>query len=326
MGRLLLATSLVLLAFYTLSLVSVAVSLLTAPMQVWPNPTSWNTLVAGVATLVFLLALPVLLPVGLAVSLRVGRRPSNPVHTTMYDPIFEPKMCVVLTAYDDEESIYDAVRDFRGQDNVAEVIVVDNNSRDNTTLRAREAGATVVHEEKQGYGYSCIRGLSEAVKLEDVNIVVLAEGDGTFMGRDVKKMVPYLDNVDMVLGTRTTYELTEPDSQMDWFLSWGNMFLANLVRLRYWDTTYWGKLRLTDVGCTFRVMRRDSLERIVDQFYVGGNFFSPHMILVALRNNLRMIEIPVGFRKRVGASKGAGKGRQRATHIGLQMLWHILVS
>ena len=131
----------------------------------------------------------------------------------VYQQISHPKICVALTAYDEEESIFDAVKDFLSYPDVVETIVVDNNSQDNTAEIAREAGARVVLEEKQGYGYACMRGLREALQNQEANIIVLAEGDGTFQGNDIKKLVPYLDNVDMVLGNRMTYQLVDENSK-----------------------------------------------------------------------------------------------------------------
>jgi len=235
-----------------------------------------------------------------------------------------PKVVVAITAWNDEEAIRETIREFSAQDHVIETIVVDNNSGDHTAIVAKEQGARVVIEPKPGYGNVCIRGLREALGCEEANIVVLAEGDMTFRASDMAKMIPYLEDVDMVVGTRTTYELTDADSQMDWFLSWGNLFLATLIRLRYWDPVFLGRVRLTDVGCTFRVMRKNSLEAVIGQLHVGDSHFSPHMILAAIRAKLRIIEVPIKFRKRVGVSKGAGSSRIRAIRIGARMIAEIL--
>jgi glycosyltransferase involved in cell wall biosynthesis len=80
-----------------------------------------------------------------------------------HDPIGDARLVVALTAYDDEASIADAVRDFRSHPMVTEVIVVSNNSRDDTLERAREAGATAVNEPQQGYGRCVYRCLQEAI-------------------------------------------------------------------------------------------------------------------------------------------------------------------
>ena len=243
---------------------------------------------------------------------------------TIHQRIDHPKICVAITAYDEEESIYNTAKDFLSYPDVVEVIVVDNNSRDKTCERAEEAGARVVHEKNQGYGFACMRGLREALQNQYANIIILAEGDGTFQGNDMKKLVPYLDNVDMAIGNRMTYQLVDENSQQDHFFAWGNWFLAKMIQLKYAHWKFLGRTRLMDVGCTFRAIRKEALELIIDKLYVGKDHFSPHMILVALDSGLSVIEVPVTFRKRVGISKGASLNKFRATRVGLQMLFHIL--
>ncbi|HKV90452.1 MAG TPA: glycosyltransferase family 2 protein [Thermoplasmata archaeon] len=240
-------------------------------------------------------------------------------------PVHGQPIAVVLTAYNDEASIGHAVDEFRSIPDVRHVIVVDNNCRDRTAEVAREHGAIVITESQQGYGFACIAGLRHALTQTDDPLVVLSEGDMTFFGNDVQKLVPYLADCDMVVGTRTTRSLTRPGSQMDWFMIWGNIFLAVLIRLRYWDWDFLGRVQLTDVGCTFRAIRRDSLARIIDRLTVGTYHFSPHMILVALQDGMNLTEAPVKFRPRMGESKGAGGSRTRAIQIGLAMLGSIMV-
>ncbi len=252
------------------------------------------------------------------------RRWGDSPHRVRWEIIPNHNVVVAMTAYNDEASIGEAVKEFRSQKDVKEVIVVDNNSTDKTSDVATEAGARVVHEPMQGYGYACMRGLREALGFPKVNVVVLVEGDMTFDGRDLSKLVPYLDNVDMVVGTRTTQELTTQDSQMNWFYVWGNMFLAKLVQVKFFDTKHWGRVRLTDVGCTMRAVRAEALRSIMDQLKVGGHHFSPHMLMVAIANELKVVEIPVTFRKRWGLSKGAGSGKVKGFGVGLQIMWHIL--
>jgi len=236
-----------------------------------------------------------------------------------YHPIRKPSFSVGMTAYNDELAIAGAVKDFTNAENVVKVIVIDNNCKDNTAKEARKAGALVVEEKVQGYGAACIRALKEARKYG--NVVVLVEGDQTFSASDLKKLYAYLENADLVLGTRTTAEIVSPDSQVNWFMSYGNLFMAKLIQLRYW-----GKVRLTDVGCTFRMTRPEALDKIIHQLKVTGNDFSPHMILVALKNGLKVIEVPVTLRKRVGESKGVGSSTRKGLINGVKMWWMILMS
>jgi GTP:adenosylcobinamide-phosphate guanylyltransferase len=232
---------------------------------------------------------------------------------------------VVLTAYNDEASIGSAVDEFRDLPQIHQVIVVDNNSKDRTSEVAAAHGATVVRETQQGYGHACIAGMRYALNNTTDEVIVLCEGDMTFYGDDLAKFLLYMADCDMVIGTRNSRTLTRTGSQMDWFMAWGNLFLAIMIRLRYWDWTFLGRVQLTDVGCTYRAIRRETLARIIDRLDVGGHHFSPHMILVALREYSALIEVPIKFRARVGISKGAGGSRRRAIGVGLTMIGSIAI-
>jgi len=225
-----------------------------------------------------------------------------------------------MTAYNDELSIGSSVKDFINRDNVYKIIVIDNNSSDKTAQEAIKAGAMVIKEERQGYGAACIRALKESMKYGDV--ICLVEGDGTFSGNfsgnDLKKLISYLENADMVVGTRTTKELNTPDSQMSFMLQWGNVFMAKLLQLRFWS------VRLTDMGCTYRLIRKDALEKIIDKLQVTGNHFLCEMTIEALRNNLMVIEIPITFKKRIGQSKGVGNNFFKAAKTAFNM-WRLII-
>jgi hypothetical protein len=156
------------------------------------------------------------------------------------------------------------------------------------------------------------------------DVVVLVEGDGTFVGSDLMKFRSYIGQADMVVGTRVVPGLVESGSQMDYFFTWGNIAVGTLLRLRFWDSQFLGAARLSDVGCTFRAIRREALEGILPDLDVGGHHFSPHMMLVALDRRLCLVEIPVTFRRRIGESKGASQSARKGFQVGLQMIWHIL--
>lgn len=240
--------------------------------------------------------------------------------TLRYEPIKNPKVSVGMTALNDEEIIGKAVKDFKSLKEVVQVVVIDNNCVDGTAKEARKSGAVVVKEPIQGYGSACIRAMKEARKKG--NLICLVEGDGTFSASDLKKLLSYIENCDMVLGTRTTAEIVSQDSQVNnWFLRYGNIFMAKQIQLRFWD-----KLRLTDVGCTFRIIRPEAFDKIENQLTVKGMNFSPHMILVALKNHLKILEVPVTLRKRVGESKGIGGNAFKAFKTGLAMWKEILFS
>jgi hypothetical protein len=236
----------------------------------------------------------------------------------------EPRAVVAITAYNDAAATARAVRDFKRQPSVTKVLVIDNNSTDDTAFMATAAGAQVISESRQGYGYACIRGLTEALNVPDANIVVLTEGDGTFFAEDFPKFLAYIDHADLVVGNRVVRGLVDSDSQMDYFFTWGNMAVAMLLRLRFWDGRHLGPAGLMDVGCTYRAIRRDALRRILPDLVVGDSHFSPHMLMVAIGRGLSVVEIPIRFRRRVGQSKGASQSLLSGLRVGLAMIWHIM--
>jgi len=221
-----------------------------------------------------------------------------------------------MPAYNEEEPISKVVKGFLCNEYVDEVVVADNNSTDKTHERALKAGARVVTEKRQGYGYACQRALKEA----SGDYIILVESDGTFSPSDVVKLLAYSDNFDVVLGTRTSKELIWDGANMGIFLKWGNWSLGKMIELLYNGPS------LTDVGCTFRLIKKQALHKISPQFSVGGSHFSPEMIILIVKNNIRMIEIPVSYMPRLGESKITGKGKWKAFTLGLVMIKYIVLN
>jgi len=213
------------------------------------------------------------------------------------------RVSVVFPAYNEEPNVRIAVQDFLVPGVVDEVVVVDNNSKDRTAEEAAAAGARVVTESRQGYGHALRRGLREATG----DIVITAEPDGTFIGRDVLKLLAYSDDFDMVCGTRTTRELIWEQANMGWFLRIGNWSVAKMLQVLFDGPS------LSDCGCTLRLSHRRTVELIHPDLTVGGSHFLPEMVILALRKQLKVIEVPVNYRGRVGESKitGSLKGTLR---------------
>jgi glycosyltransferase involved in cell wall biosynthesis len=225
----------------------------------------------------------------------------------------EKKVSVVFPAYNEELYIRCAIEDFFIPGIVDEIVVVNNNSRDRTAEEASQTNARVVLETRQGYGFALQRGMREATG----DLIILAEPDGTFIGRDVLKLLAYSEDFELVCGTRTTRELIWSEANMGWFLRHGNWAVAKMLQLLYNGPS------LSDCGCTLRLIHRQALARIQDKFTVGGSHFLPEMVILALKHKIRMIEIPVNYRGRVGESKITGnfKGVLRT---GLRMIGLIL--
>jgi glycosyltransferase involved in cell wall biosynthesis len=225
----------------------------------------------------------------------------------------QKSVSLVFPTYNEEQYIRPAIEDFFSVGVVDEIVVIDNNSRDRTADEARLTRARVVQETAQGYGHALRRGLREA----SGDIIIMAEPDGTFIGRDVLKLLAYSDDFDMVCGTRTTRELVWARANMGWFLRIGNWVVAKMLQLLF------GGPSLSDCGCTLRLTHKSALARIQDQMTVGGSHFLPEMVILGLKHGLKIIEVPVNYRSRIGESKitGSTGGTLRT---GLKMIGLIL--
>jgi glycosyltransferase involved in cell wall biosynthesis len=223
------------------------------------------------------------------------------------------KVSIVFPAFNEEPNISAAVKDFLLPEIVDEVLVVNNNSSDRTAERAAAAGARVVLETRQGYGSALQRGLREATG----DLIILAEPDGTFVGRDVIKLLAYADDFDMVCGTRTTRELIWEQANMGWFLRIGNIMVAKMLQILF------NAPSLSDCGCTLRLVRRDAACQLCGRLTVISSHFLPEMVILALKLRLRLIEIPVNYRGRIGESKITGN-LKGAIRTGTNMIRLIL--
>jgi len=255
------------------------------------------------------------------------------LHYLKYSPIRNPSICVVIPTYNESLAIETVVKDFLNQENVKDVIVVDNHSTDNTVDIAEKAGAKVIRKKQNmGFAHSCVMGFREALKT-DANMIALAEGEGTCNGYDLKKMTPYLDNCDMVVGSRQLQVLSERGNQIKMISVWGNFFLAKLIQIKFFSLLHMGVVSFTDVGCTYRMIRRESLEKIIPRFtrpetdeVIPGLEITAFTSVEALNNNLRIVEVPITFNKRIGISKTGSDRKLKAIKIGLIYLWYILKS
>jgi glycosyltransferase involved in cell wall biosynthesis len=223
------------------------------------------------------------------------------------------KISVVLPAYNEAENIAVAVKDFLSASIVDEVIVVDNNSTDGTVQKAKAAGARVIKETRQGYGWANRLGLREA----NGDIIITAEPDGTFVANDIFKLLSYSTEFEAVFGSRTHQDLIGKGAKMNLFLKIGNIFVAKLIQFLYSSTP------LTDVGCTMKLIKRSSLKKIQPKFSVGTSHFSPEFMVLCIKNNIKCIEIPVNYRHRIGTSK-ITVNNWKAFKLGLRMIWLII--
>jgi glycosyltransferase involved in cell wall biosynthesis len=216
---------------------------------------------------------------------------------------------VVLMTYAERDSIRGVIEGFFATGVVDEVVVVDNNAEAGTADEVARTTARIVHEPQQGYGHATRRGLQEATG----DLIVLAEPDGTFKPEDITKLLVYSDECDVVLGTRTTREMIWHGANMDWLLRWGNWAVAKLIEFAF------GTSHLSDVGCTYRLLRRDIARNIAASMTVGGNHAGVEVMLLTIVSGARFVEVPLNYLPRVGTSSVTGK-RVAALRVGFDMI------
>ena len=199
---------------------------------------------------------------------------------------------VIIPAFNEEDSI-GLVLDALPQNLIHEIIVVDNNSTDNTARSAIEKGARVVAEQRRGYGSACLKGISA---LDNPDIVVFLDGDFSDYPEELVKLVAPIESgeMDFVLGSRMI--LPESRSALLPQSRYGNQLAVFLMRLFF-------RHQYTDLG-PFRAIRYESLQAIAMQ---DTNFgWTVEMQIKAVKKGLRILEIPVKYRERVGVSKITG--------------------
>lgn len=202
------------------------------------------------------------------------------------------RISVIIPAFNEENSI-GLVLDALPRDRIHEIIVVDNNSTDNTARSAIEKGARVVVEKRRGYGSACLKGISE---LDSPHIVVFLDGDFSDYPEEIVKLVAPIESgeMDFVLGSR----MILPESRLALLPQsrYGNQLAVFLMRLFF-------RHQFTDLG-PFRAIRYDSLKAIAMQ---DTNFgWTVEMQIKAVKEGLRIMEVPVKYRERVGVSKITG--------------------
>ena len=126
----------------------------------------------------------------------------------------------------------------------------------------------------------------------DHDLVILTEADYAFPGRDIDKLLAYVREADLVVGTRTTRQLIEQGSDLQELVRLANVFLAKLMEVLWWRF----EGRFTDVGCTFRAIWMSSYRQMRGDLQARGAEFAVEMIVEALDRRMRVIEIPVNYR------------------------------
>jgi glycosyltransferase involved in cell wall biosynthesis len=202
---------------------------------------------------------------------------------------------VIIPAYNEEKSIRHVIKDI--PNSVSEIIVISNNSTDNTIQIAKNSGATVLSENRKGYGYACLKGMEYIAQLRTKpDIVVFLDGDYSDYPEELTQIIaPILkDNIDFVIGARVA-RLREKHSMTPQQV-FGN-WLATTLMKSFFNATF------TDLG-PFRAIKYEKLVALNMEDKTYG--WTVEMQLKVLKQKMSYVEIPVRYKNRIGVSKVSG--------------------
>lgn len=206
-----------------------------------------------------------------------------------------PAIKVIIPAFNEEKSIAKVIAEI--PDLVEEIVVVNNNSTDQTVQVSTKAGATVLTEKSKGYGYACLKGIDYlSQKDKTPEILVFLDGDFSDFPQELTKVIqPILDDkADFVVGVRVK-DLRESGSLTPQQV-FGNWLACFLMKILYQSS-------FTDLG-PFRAIRWDTLENLKMSDKTYG--WTIEMQLKVLRQKISYQEVPVSYKKRIGVSKVSG--------------------
>jgi glycosyltransferase involved in cell wall biosynthesis len=211
------------------------------------------------------------------------------------------KVSVVFPTYREKSSIRSVLAEFWKNGYVDEIVVVNNNAEEGTDREVKKTKARLIYEYRQGYGHAIRAGLAAAKG----DLLIVAEPDGSFDGRDVVKLLAYSDDFETVFGSRTHVPFIHKGSDMTFIKRIGDVMLGKLVTLLFLCNP------LTDLGCTLRITTRKGWEKVRREVKAGDGIFATEWVLVAAKNNVKFTEIPINFQSRIGESTLSGTNLKR---------------
>ena len=202
---------------------------------------------------------------------------------------------VIIPAFNEENAVGKVIAEIPPI--VKEIIVVNNNSNDNTRTIAKQAGATVIDEPVQGYGRACLKGIQYVKeRFENTDIIVFLDADYSDYPEELTTLVqPILEEgKDLVIGSRKLGKSQK--KSMTPQQVFGNWLATKLIKLFY-------GVKFTDLG-PFRAIKWEKLVALnmADQTYG----WTVEMQVKAAKHNFQMIEVPVNYKARIGKSKISG--------------------
>lgn len=202
---------------------------------------------------------------------------------------------IIIPAFNEEDSIAHVLNDIPSTI-IDEIIVVNNSSSDNTSTVAKQNGATVLDELVRGYGIACLKGI-DYLKSKEIKptIVIFIDADYSDHPEEIHMLIAKInEGFDFVVGSRIKSKRERGSMAPQQIF--GNWLAVKLIRLFH-------KHRYYDLG-PFRAIRYDKLIELDMKDKTFG--WTVEMQIKALKHKLKIAEVPVTYRKRIGKSKISG--------------------
>lgn len=198
------------------------------------------------------------------------------------------KVAILIPCYNEERTVGEVVKEFQSQLPHASIYVFDNNSTDQTVQRAREAGAAVFHENRQGKGF-VVQSMFRQV---EADIYIMVDGDGTYPASAAHGLLaPILSGeADMVVGSRLHAESRSEFKQLN---ALGNRLVLSLLNAIF-------RVKLTDILSGYRSFNRKFVKSL--PLFGGGFEIETELTIKAIERGYRIVEIPINLTHRPSGS------------------------
>ena len=196
---------------------------------------------------------------------------------------------IILPALNEEKSISKFICELKELNIFDEIIAVDNNSTDNTKHEIKKNKITYLFEKEKGFGAAVKRGLDYAKS----DFLMISEPEGSFNAKDSLLLLEKLDNYDAVFTSRTYNNMT-------FYLKYGNKIYAKFLNILF------GGPKITDVGSSFRVFPKFIYDQFKNNLRYKGPEFQLELTINLFKKKIKIIEIPITHKKRIGKSHYTG--------------------
>lgn len=197
---------------------------------------------------------------------------------------------IILPALNEEKTISNFIIDLKKLNIFDEIIAVDNNSTDNTKAEIQKNNVTYLFEKKKGYGAAVKKGLNHA----KTDLLMVSEPEGSFAAKDSLILLKKLDDYEAVFSSRTY------NQHMIFYLKYGNRLYARFLNLLF------NGPKLSDVGSSFRVFKKKNYDLFKDTLKYDGPEFQLELTINLLRQKLKIIEMQIEHKPRIGKSHYTG--------------------